>query len=82
MIIAWMHFFLTDHICDDYLLQVQGAIIVSSLFQVVIGFTGVIGFLMRFIGPLSIAPTITLIGLALFQSAANSCSTHWGISIL
>ena len=44
---------------------------VSSLFEIVIGFTGLIGFLLRFIGPLTIAPTITLVGVALFQSAAD-----------
>ena len=44
---------------------------VSSLFQVVIGFTGLIGFLLRFIGPLTIAPTITLVGVALFHVAAE-----------
>ena len=44
---------------------------VSSLFEIVIGFTGLIGFLLRFIGPLTIASTITLVGVALFQSAAD-----------
>ena len=44
---------------------------VSSLFEIVIGFTGLIGILLRFIGPLTIAPTITLVGVALFQSAAD-----------
>jgi len=54
---------------------------VSSLFEIVIGFTGLIGFLLRFIGPLTIAPTITLVGVALFQSAADEAGTHWGISM-
>lgn len=44
---------------------------VASLFQIFIGFTGLVGFLLRFIGPLTIAPTITLVGLALFQAAAD-----------
>lgn len=43
---------------------------VSSLFQVLVGFSGLMGFLMRFIGPVSIAPTIILIGLSLFEVAA------------
>jgi len=45
--------------------------LLSSLFQIVIGFTGLIGFLLRFIGPLAIAPTITLVGVALFPVAAD-----------
>jgi nucleobase transporter 1/2 len=51
--------------------QVQGAILVSSFFQMFIGFSGLIGFLLRFIGPVTVAPTITLIGLALFHVAAQ-----------
>lgn len=43
----------------------------SSLFQMAIGFTGLMGFLLRFIGPLTVAPTITLVGLALFEVAAE-----------
>lgn len=61
--------------------EIQGAIIVSALFQIVIGFTGLIGVLLRFIGPLTIAPTITLVGVALFHVAAEHAGNHWGISM-
>ncbi|KAL9967144.1 hypothetical protein ACROYT_G025317 [Oculina patagonica] len=61
--------------------EIQGAIIVSSLFQVVIGFTGLIGFLLRFIGPLTTAPTVTLVGVALFKAAAEKAGKHWGVSM-
>ncbi|XP_073423613.1 solute carrier family 23 member 1-like isoform X3 [Dendrobates tinctorius] len=62
--------------------EIQGAIMVASCFQILVGFSGLIGFLMRFIGPLTIAPTITLIALPLFESAGNDAGTHWGISIM
>ncbi|KAG8578152.1 hypothetical protein GDO81_010399 [Engystomops pustulosus] len=62
--------------------EIQGAIIVSSSFQLFLGFSGLIGLLLRFIGPLSITPTITLIGLSLFQEAGKKCGTHWGIALL
>uniref|UniRef100_A0A672GUQ5 Solute carrier family 23 member 1-like n=2 Tax=Salarias fasciatus TaxID=181472 RepID=A0A672GUQ5_SALFA len=58
----------------------QGSIIVGSLFQMFVGFSGLIGLFMRFIGPLTIAPTISLIGLSLFDSAGGSAGNHWGIS--
>ncbi|XP_005098105.1 solute carrier family 23 member 1 [Aplysia californica] len=61
--------------------EVQGAICVASLFQVVIGCSGVLSFFLRYIGPLTIAPTITLIGLSLFEVAAYKASSHWWISI-
>lgn len=61
--------------------EIQGAIMISALFQILIGFTGLIGVLLRFIGPLAIAPTITLVGVALFNVAADHAGNHWGISM-
>uniref|UniRef100_A0A663MU18 Solute carrier family 23 member 1 n=1 Tax=Athene cunicularia TaxID=194338 RepID=A0A663MU18_ATHCN len=62
--------------------EVQGAIIVASCFQIFVGFSGLIGFLMRFIGPLTIAPTITLVALPLFDSAGDDAGQHWGIAFM
>ncbi|GAB1290676.1 Solute carrier family 23 member 4 [Apodemus speciosus] len=59
-----------------------GAIMVASCVQMLVGFSGLIGFLMRFIGPLTIAPTISLVALPLFDSAGNDAGIHWGISAL
>lgn len=55
---------------------------VGSLFQMFVGFSGLIGLFMRFIGPLTIAPTISLIGLSLFDSAGTSAGYHWGIAAM
>ncbi|XP_020311357.1 solute carrier family 23 member 1-like [Oncorhynchus kisutch] len=60
----------------------QGSIMVGSLFQVLVGFSGLIGLFMRFIGPLTIAPTISLIGLSLYDSAGMNAGNHWGISTM
>ncbi|EDO33581.1 predicted protein [Nematostella vectensis] len=62
--------------------EIQGAIMVSSLFQIFIGFSGVMGFLLRFIGPIAVAPTITLIGLSLFHVAAEHAGNHWGVAFM
>ena len=53
---------------------------VSSLFQVFIGFSGLVGLVSRFVGPLTVAPTIALIGLALFSDATlfvGNLPTHF-----
>jgi len=55
----------------------QGAIIIGGLAEAVIGYTGLIGRLVRFIGPVTIAPTIALIGLALFKFGAPIAGTDW-----
>ncbi|XP_062620724.1 solute carrier family 23 member 2-like [Saccostrea cucullata] len=62
--------------------EIQGAIMVSSLFQIIIGFSGIMGFVMQFIGPLAIAPTIALIGLSLFKEAADLASKQWYIALM
>lgn len=62
--------------------QVQGAICVAAVFQVLIGFTGAIGALLRWISPLVIVPTVTLIGFSLYPIAADKAASHWGIAAL
>lgn len=62
--------------------EIQGAILVSSLLQIVLGFSGLVGFVLKYIGPLAIAPTINLIGLSLFIEAGKKSGGHWGISAL
>ncbi|XP_077978022.1 solute carrier family 23 member 1-like [Glandiceps talaboti] len=63
----------------DRMREIQGAIMVSSLVQVVIGFSGLMGVLLKYIGPLSITPTIALVGFSLFDVAGNFAGKHWGI---
>jgi nucleobase transporter 1/2 len=65
--------------------HVQGAVIAGSLFEIAIGYSGLVGRLLRFVGPITIAPTIALIGLALFRIGAPVAGQHWwtgGLTIL
>ncbi|THE63483.1 xanthine permease [Salinadaptatus halalkaliphilus] len=50
------------------LLQLQGAIIVAAAVQVAMGYLGLVGKLRHLLSPVVIAPTIALIGLALFDA--------------
>lgn len=59
--------------------HVQGAIILGSLVEICVGATGLVGRLLRFVGPITIAPTIALIGLALFKFGAPMAGTHWPV---
>ncbi|KAM5303374.1 solute carrier family 23 member 1-like isoform 2-T9 [Glossophaga mutica] len=62
--------------------ELQGVVMAASCFQMLVGFSGLIGYLMRFIGPLTIAPTISLVALPLFNPAGNDAGAHWGIAAL
>ncbi|XP_033036943.1 solute carrier family 23 member 1 isoform X3 [Trachypithecus francoisi] len=70
----------TSHIWHPRIREVQGAIMVSSVVEVVIGLLGLPGALLNYIGPLTVTPTISLIGLSVFQAAGDRAGSHWGIS--
>lgn len=54
---------------------------VAALLEIIIGATGLVSVLLRFIGPLTVAPTIMLMGLSVAADGFNLAGKHWGISI-
>ncbi|KAK3524425.1 hypothetical protein QTP70_027968 [Hemibagrus guttatus] len=72
----------TAHIWQPRIREIQGAIIVSSMVEVVIGLVGIPGLLLNAIGPLTVTPTVSLIGLSVFQTAGDRAGSHWGLSLL
>eukprot|EP00096_Caligus_rogercresseyi_P014539 TRINITY_DN7039_c0_g1_i1.p1 TRINITY_DN7039_c0_g1~~TRINITY_DN7039_c0_g1_i1.p1 ORF type:complete len:555 (-),score=51.88 TRINITY_DN7039_c0_g1_i1:374-2038(-) len=61
--------------------ELQGAIIVSSLVQIILGFSGLAGIVLRFVTPLTIAPAITMVGLGLIDAAMAFCAKQWAVSM-
>ena len=49
---------------------VTGAILAASFFEIILGYSGIMGKIKRYITPVSIGPTVTLIGLTLFRAPA------------
>uniref|UniRef100_A0A4W6E2V0 Solute carrier family 23 member 1 n=1 Tax=Lates calcarifer TaxID=8187 RepID=A0A4W6E2V0_LATCA len=72
----------TSHIWQPRIREIQGAIIVSSLLELLIGLCGMPGLLLEYIGPLTITPTVSLIGLSVFTTAGDRAGSHWGLSAL
>jgi len=58
------------------------AIILGGILEAVIGFTGLMGLLRRFLSPVVVGPVIMLIGLALYQFGAPVAASSWPISLL
>ncbi|WP_132058685.1 uracil-xanthine permease family protein [Halorussus amylolyticus] len=54
--------------------ELMGAVIVAGLVEVLIGYFGIMGALKRYMSPVVIAPTIALIGLALFNAPQISAA--------
>jgi hypothetical protein len=44
------------------------------------GVTGLIGKFLKYVSPLTIVPTVALVGLTLFHNAAEAASKDWGIA--
>ena len=63
-----------------FILQMMGCLIYASLFEVFVGLTGIVGLLLRFIGPLTISVVVSLIGLSLYKIPMIYVRTHWGMS--
>lgn len=61
--------------------ELSGAIAVSAIVQVIIGYSGFVGKLLKVITPLTIVPTVSLVGLTLFEHAGETASKHWGIAV-
>ncbi len=62
--------------------HVAGAIMIASVVEIVLGYTGIMGKVRRLISPIVIGPTIAMIGLALFNIGAPWMATNWIISII
>jgi len=59
---------------------IAGAIMIGAIIEIVIGFSGWIGWLRKLLSPVVVGPVIMLIGLALFQHGAPKAGTDWTIS--
>ncbi|MGB9844078.1 uracil-xanthine permease family protein [Thermodesulfovibrio yellowstonii] len=62
--------------------HVSGAILFASVFEIILGYSGLMGKVKKLIGPLSIGPTITMIGLALYGVGAPYMASNWTISFI
>jgi uracil-xanthine permease len=62
--------------------HVAGAIMIASVFEIVLGYTGIMGHVRKLISPIVIGPTIAMIGLALFSIGAPWMASNWIISLI
>jgi nucleobase transporter 1/2 len=62
--------------------NISGAIMIASVVEIVLGYTGIMGHVRKIISPIVIGPTIAMIGLALFGIGAPWMATNWIISLI
>lgn len=62
--------------------QVSAAVMIASLFEIIIGYTGLMGLIKKAFSPIVIGPTIAMIGLALYSVGAPWMAGNWVISLI
>jgi len=62
--------------------QVCAAVMFASVFEIVLGYSGLMGYIKRAISPITIGPTIAMIGLALYGIGAPWMAGNWIISLI
>ncbi|MCB9856773.1 MAG: purine/pyrimidine permease [Phycisphaerales bacterium] len=61
---------------------IAGTIMIGAVFEILVGFSGLMGWLRRVLSPVVVGPVIILIGLALFEYGAPKAAIYWPISLL
>ncbi|XP_062569270.1 solute carrier family 23 member 1-like isoform X2 [Saccostrea cucullata] len=71
-----------DDVIIYHIQTLQGSLMLAGLIHFIVGATGLVGILLRFIGPVTIVPTILLIGIYMVTSVTKFAQVHWGIASL
>ena len=50
--------------------------------HVCVGLTGGVGFLLRFIGPVTVVPTLTITALYAYRAVVKYAKVQWGVAFL
>ncbi|XP_041370633.1 solute carrier family 23 member 1-like [Gigantopelta aegis] len=66
---------------SEKLQMLSGSLMVASLAEVIVGCTGMVGPLLRLIGPMTVAPTISLIGISLYKVTIIYARSQWAIAL-
>jgi len=61
---------------------IQGAIIVCALVQIAIGYSGLMTYILRYLSPISMAPTICAVGLGLYDVAFIQVGACAGVGLV
>ncbi|XP_046327505.2 solute carrier family 23 member 2-like [Haliotis rufescens] len=65
----------------EKLQKLSGSLMAASFVEILVGSTGLVGAMLRYIGPVTVAPTISLIGLSLYKIPIIYSRPSWEISI-
>ncbi|XP_050428460.1 solute carrier family 23 member 1-like isoform X2 [Adelges cooleyi] len=62
--------------------DLQGSIIIISIIQMLLGYSGFVGKSMKYIGPLTIVPTMCIVALTVIERGVHLMSGNWTTSLV
>ena len=62
--------------------QLEGSLMIAGGLHVLVGLTGVVGLLLRFIGPITVVPALTIMALYVFSATVRFAKAQWGITVM
>ena len=66
---------------SEFPFQLQGSLMVAGVLHALVGFTGLVGFLLNFIGPITIVSSMFLLSVVLADACVGFVKGHWGIGL-
>ncbi|WAR21514.1 S23A2-like protein, partial [Mya arenaria] len=67
---------------DDKIQKLEGSLMIAGVLHVLVGLTGIVGLLLRFIGPITVVPALTIMALYVFSATVRFAKAQWGITVL
>ena len=60
----------------------MGCLTLAGVIHMLTGMFGLVGFVMKYVGSITVIPTVLLIGLKAFNVTTKFCQVHWGIAAM
>lgn len=62
--------------------KMEGSLMIAGCLHMLVGLTGMVGFLLRFIGPVTVIPALTITSLYIYKATVTFAKTQWPVAIL
>ncbi|KAL4231462.1 hypothetical protein ACF0H5_009039 [Mactra antiquata] len=62
--------------------KLEGSLMIAGGLHMLVGLFGIVGLLLRFIGPITVVPALTLMALYVFSATVRFAKAQWGIAAL
>ncbi|CAL1533030.1 unnamed protein product [Lymnaea stagnalis] len=73
---------LMQDVIMDKILKLSGSLMLAGGLHFLIGITGFVGVIIRYVGPITVVPTVILVGLEIKTVAVKFSETNWAVAVI